>query len=104
MQYGACRQEWNALLPTSESLLPVSEVIRNSRVLRRRGTHQFADCSRAWRRRERDRVFQNLGYNCLLSQYSTNSEEGLASSEVQIEIARYKLLTLNGEDCILRFS
>lgn len=39
--------------------------------------------------------FQNLGYCCLSSWYSTGSEGGLGSTEEQIEVVRRYLLEKN---------
>lgn len=64
----------------------------------------FADCNTARKRRARNKSFQCLGYICLVSRNSTNSEEGLARGKVQIEVACRKVLMTNGKNCGLRLS
>lgn len=63
----------------------------------------FTGCNRVQKGRARHKWFQGLGYDCLVSKYSTKSGEELACNEVQTKRARRKLLVRNGENNVWRF-
>lgn len=54
--------------------------------------HALADCNSARKRRARENGSQYFGYNCLLSRYSSSSEEDVRLKERQIDDVMEKLL------------
>lgn len=82
MPYEARRPKYSALFPTSEYVSQVVESIQNYSSLKARVTHSLADCNYAWKGRATDKLFQCLGYNCLMSRYSTKYEEGFVRKEL----------------------
>lgn len=85
-------------------MLQVSEIILNSRALVGTKAQTLPDCSSARKRRARNKSFQSLGQDFLMTQFSTQSEEGLARKKVKIDVPRRKLLKQNGPNGVLRFS
>lgn len=67
-------------------------------------TQILTDCNSHLERRERDKSFQSLGYDCFVLRFSTKSEERLAMKEVQMGVNCGKLLKTNGKNVSLRFS
>lgn len=86
-QYEAFRQECGALFSRSESVLHVSVITWNSRALKARLMQTLVDCNSSRKRRATKKLFQNLKYDCLVSGYSTMSEEVVTRKEVPIEVA-----------------
>lgn len=104
MQNGTCRQEWSSQFLRSESVLQALEIIQNNKALKEKATQNLAGFSSPRKYFARDKLFESLGYDCPMSQYSTNSEEELATKEVRIKIARCKFLKPNRENSFSRFS
>lgn len=101
--YETSRQEEGGLFTTSESVSQMVEITRN-KALKRSVTQLMADCNSTRKHRAKYKSFQYLEYDCLVSPYSTKSEEGLSRKEVQVEVARSKLLTTYVQNDVPRFS
>lgn len=95
LQYDACRQEHSASFLVSECILRVLESIWDSMVLRVGVVLTFADCNSAGRSRRKDKLFQRLGYNCLVSRQSAKPKKRLARKELPIELIDRRLLSLS---------
>lgn len=91
VQHEASRQEWNALLQTIETVLHGLKIIRKGRTLKGKVPQTFVDCTSPQKRRTRGKMFKTLGYDCLLSRHSAQSEEELAKKKGEIEVASRKV-------------
>lgn len=65
-------------------------------------TQTLADLDSTRKRRAIYRLFQSLGYESLVSQYCTKSEERWRKNKVQIDVAQCKLLKPNEENGVLK--
>lgn len=104
VQFELNRQEWSALFTTSEPALQVVGIIWNNSALKERVLQILADYNSAQMRRVRDMLLRSLGYDCLLSRYSTKSQKRLARNEVPIYLAHRMLLKRCGQNDLLKFS
>lgn len=84
VQHEARRQEYRAILRSGEYVLQVFEFISEIKTLSGTVTTILADSNSARKRRARDQLSQTLGYDCMVSRYTTESEEGLARKKCRL--------------------
>lgn len=74
-------KQYSALFLMTESTSQVVEIIRNNSALKRRVTQTLAYYNSARKLRARNKLLCILGCDCLMSQYSTKSEEVFGRKE-----------------------
>lgn len=75
VQYKVRRQEWCALFYTSKAASQVLVINLNAKVLKERLAQTLANYNSTQKCRAKDKSFQSLEYECLVSRYSKKSEE-----------------------------
>lgn len=87
VQYEAITEEWSAPLMPTESVFQLVQRSWHNSALTGSVTLASADCNSARKYRARKKLFQNPEYGCLLSWYSTTSEERLVRKEVHSKVS-----------------